>query len=119
MSASTANSAVYMTDTAKQIKDKINKHAFSGGRETLELQRQFGADLSVDVSYEWLSFFLDDDDKLEQIGRDYSSGALLTGEVKKELITLLTEIVSAHQSRRALVTDEVVAEYMRVRELSF
>ena len=36
-----------------QIKDKINKHAFSGGKETMELQRELGADLSVDVSYEW------------------------------------------------------------------
>jgi tryptophanyl-tRNA synthetase len=53
-------------------------------------QRQLGADLSVDVSYEWLSFFLDDDERLEQIGRDYSSGAMLTGEVKKELIGVLT-----------------------------
>ncbi len=38
MSGSAANSAVYVTDTPKQIKDKINKHAFSGGQETLELQ---------------------------------------------------------------------------------
>lgn len=38
MSGSLANTAVYVTDTPKQIKDKINKHAFSGGRETLELQ---------------------------------------------------------------------------------
>lgn len=38
MSGSAANTAVFVTDTPKQIKDKINKHAFSGGQETLELQ---------------------------------------------------------------------------------
>jgi tryptophanyl-tRNA synthetase len=38
MSGSLANTAVYVTDTPKQIKDKINKHAFSGGQETLEKQ---------------------------------------------------------------------------------
>lgn len=38
MSGSLANTAVYLTDTPKQIKDKINKHAFSGGQETKELQ---------------------------------------------------------------------------------
>lgn len=54
------------------------------------MQRQLGADLSVDVSFEWLSFFLEDDERLAQIGRDYSSGAMLTGEVKKELIGILT-----------------------------
>ena len=53
-------------------------------------QRQFGADVSVDVSCEWLSFFLDSDERLEQILRDYGSGAMLTGEVKKELIAVLT-----------------------------
>lgn len=54
------------------------------------MQRQFGADLSVDVSYEWLTFFLESDERLAEITRDYASGAMLTGEVKKELITVLT-----------------------------
>ena len=55
MSGSLANTAIYVTDTAKQvrnyrssvtdnnirqIKTKINKHAFSGGQETMELQVQ-------------------------------------------------------------------------------
>mgnify|MGYP006080098685 CR=1 FL=1 len=119
MSASVGNSAVYMTDTPKQIKDKINKHAFSGGQATMEEQREKGADLNVDVSYEWLRFFLDDDDKLAQIGKDYSSGAMLTGEIKKELIGVLTELVKGHQEKRNLVTDEIVKKYMEIRPLDF
>ncbi len=55
MGASIPNTAVYLNDTPKQIKDKINKHAFSGGGETLELHRKNGANLDVDVSYEWYS----------------------------------------------------------------
>ena len=42
MSASDPNSAIFVTDTPKQIKDKINKHAFSGGQDTKELQLQHG-----------------------------------------------------------------------------
>mgnify|MGYP003387136007 CR=1 FL=1 len=38
MSGSEMNGAVYITDTANVIKKRINKHAFSGGQETLELQ---------------------------------------------------------------------------------
>jgi tryptophanyl-tRNA synthetase len=68
MSGSLVHTAVYLTDTPKQIKDKINKHAFSGGGATLEEQREKGANLAVDVAYEWLRYFLDDDDRLEQIG---------------------------------------------------
>jgi len=119
MSGSAANSAVYVTDTPKQIKDKINKHAFSGGQETLELQRQLGADVNADVSCEWLKFFLESDERLAEIYRDYGSGAMLTGEVKKELIALLQEMVKTHQEQRTLVTPEVIESFMKVRPLEF
>ena len=49
---------MYVFGIATQIKDKINKHAFSGGKDTMELQRELGADLSVDVSYEWYAYSL-------------------------------------------------------------
>lgn len=67
MSASDPNSSIFMSDTASQIKNKINKHGFSGGRETEEEHRQFGGDPDVDVSFQYLTFFLDDDDKLAKI----------------------------------------------------
>lgn len=58
----------------------MNKYAFSGGGATVEEHREKGGNLAVDVPYKYLSFFLDDDEKLEQIGRDYSSGKMLTGD---------------------------------------
>lgn len=36
MSSSEPNSAIFMSDTAKQIKTKINKYAFSGGQVSIE-----------------------------------------------------------------------------------
>ena len=42
MSASDPNSAIFVTDTAKQIKTKINKYAFSGGCATVEEHREKG-----------------------------------------------------------------------------
>lgn len=42
MSASDPNSAIFVTDTAKQIKTKINKYAFSGGCATVEEHRKKG-----------------------------------------------------------------------------
>ena len=44
MSASDPNSAIFVTDTAKQIKTKINKFAFSGGRATVDEHREKGED---------------------------------------------------------------------------
>lgn len=46
---------------------QINKYAFSGGRDTVEEHRRLGGNTVVDVSYQYLSFFLDDDDRLAQI----------------------------------------------------
>ena len=67
MSASDPNSSIYMTDTQNQIKNKINKHGFSGGQETEEEHRRLGGNPDVDVSYQYLSFFLEDDDELQKI----------------------------------------------------
>ena len=62
MSASDANSAIFLSDTAKQIKTKINKYAFSGGQETLEEHRELGGNPDVDVAYQYLQFMMDDDE---------------------------------------------------------
>lgn len=40
------------------------------------------------------------------------------GEIKKELITVLTDMVSRHQRARAQVTDEVVDAFMAVRPMN-
>ena len=117
MSSSVDTSSIFLTDTPKQIKTKINKHAFSGGKTTVEEHREFGADLKVDVAYQYLTFFLEDDEKLEQVKNDYGSGKLLTGEVKKMLIEVLQKLVQEHQERRKLVTDDVVKKFMTPRNL--
>lgn len=89
MSASDQNSAVFLTDTAKQIKNKINKYAFSGGRVTVEEHRKLGGIPDIDVAYQLLKFFLDDDAKLEEIRVAYSKGDMLTGEIKKLAIEVI------------------------------
>jgi tryptophanyl-tRNA synthetase len=67
MSASDPNSGIFMTDTPNQVKNKINRHGFSGGRETEEEHRRLGGDPDVDVAYQYLSFFLDDDEELAKL----------------------------------------------------
>ncbi|XP_068982599.1 tryptophan--tRNA ligase, cytoplasmic isoform X2 [Bombus flavifrons] len=119
MSASDNNTAIFLTDTAKQIKNKINKHAFSGGQATIEEHRQLGGNCDIDISYQWLRFFLEDDEKLEQLRKGYISGEILTGELKKELIEVLQPLVAAHQEARNKLTDEIVKQYMIPRDLGF
>ena len=119
MSSSNPNSNISLTDTAKQIKTKINKHAFSGGKETLEEHRKLGGDCDKDISYQYLRFFLENDDELEEIRKNYSSGAMLSGEIKAKLISVITPIVQSFQERRGQVTDDDVKEFMRSRKLAF
>jgi len=119
MSASDASTSIYMTDTPDQIRSKVMKYAFSGGGETLELHKEHGADLEVDIPYQWLRFFLDDDQKLNMIAEEYGSGRMLTGEVKEMLSEVLTDIVLNFQKQRSGITDEILAQYMKVRPLEF
>ena len=56
-----------------------------------------GADIEIDVPYHYLRFFLEDDAQLEDIGKKYQKGELLTGEIKAILIKILQEFVATHQ----------------------
>ncbi len=91
---------ILMTDDAKTVKKKINKYAFSGGKETVEEHRKKGGNIEVDVACQWLKYFEDDDDKLKEIYDSYSKGELLSGEVKAILIEKINEMLSEHQKRR-------------------
>ena len=128
MSASDPNSSIFMTDTPNQIKNKINRHGFSGGQETEEEHRRLGGDPDVDVSYQYLSFFLDDDEELAKMAevrqfffsfpffsfgfadilfvscpadsKDYRAGRLLTSQMKSRCIKLLQDFVGDFQAVR-------------------
>ena len=117
MNASDASTAIYVTDSLKDIRSKVNKYAFSGGRATVEEHRRLGANLEVDVPVKYLSFFLQDDAELEHIKREYGAGRMLSGEVKARLIEVLGELVREHQEARSLVTEDVVSAFMAVRAM--
>jgi tryptophanyl-tRNA synthetase len=120
MSSSDTNSAIFLTDTADEIARKIKEHAFSGGQDTKAKQEELGADLKVDVSYQWLQFFLEDDDELAAIGESYGSGKgdfWSTSKVKARLIEVLQKLVAEHQERRARISDDEVREWMKERRI--
>ncbi|MGE0793586.1 MAG: tryptophan--tRNA ligase [Candidatus Woesearchaeota archaeon] len=107
MSSSDAEKAILTTDTPNQVKKKINKYAFSGGRETLEEHRKYGGNPDVDVSYQWLKYFEDDDKKLKNIYDDYKSGKLLSGELKAILIEKINEFLANHQKQREQAKSQI------------
>ncbi|MBO3763224.1 MAG: tryptophan--tRNA ligase [Candidatus Brockarchaeota archaeon] len=101
MSSSKPETAIYLSDDAKTIRTKVYKYAFSGGRATIEEHRKYGGDPSVDVSFQWLYMFLEEDDKkVKRIEEDYRNGKLLTGELKDILIEKLVTFLEKHKERR-------------------
>lgn len=112
MSSSKPSTAIMLDDTPEEIEEKVKQYAYSGGGDTLEEHREEGADLSVDVSYQWLhNLFMEDDEELERIAREYSSGEMTTGEIKEILIEELTEFLQQHQERKEN-SDELVQQMM-------
>lgn len=84
---------------------------------SIEDHRKLGGNPDVDVAFQYLSFFKDDDEFLEDVYNKYKSGELLSGEMKKLCIDVLQEFVKEFQERKARVTDEVIDQFMQPHKL--
>ena len=120
MSASDSSKAILLTDEPNVVKKKVNKHAFSGGRETLEEHKKLGGDCSVDVAYQWLyNLFEEDDNKIKEIESKYSNGDMLSGEIKKILIEKINNLLENHREEKELAKKgNLLEKYMKNGNLS-
>jgi tryptophanyl-tRNA synthetase len=101
MSSSKDNNMISSTDSPKEVEDKINKYAFSGGQATIEEHRKKGGNPDVDICFQYLKMFFEEDDKkLKEIEENYRSGKLLTGELKKYTIEKINAFLKEHQKKR-------------------
>jgi len=108
MSASMPHSAIWLTDTEEQVREKIIKHAFSGGRGSLQEHRKLGGIPEIDASFRWLqAFFEPDDKKLQKIYKDYKSGKMLTSELKDYTIKKVNAFLKEHQKKRELAKKQI------------
>ena len=108
MSASSENETIYTTDSPEVVKKKINKYAFSGGQPDIEEHRKKGGNPDIDVSYQYLRiFFEQDDNKLKKIYDDYKSGNMLTGELKSLLIDKINDYLKSHQEKREKAREQL------------
>ncbi len=101
MSSSDISSYIALTDSKNDVERKINKYAFSGGRDTLEEHRKLGGNPDIDVPFQYLKIFFEDDDKkLNNIYNDYKSGKMLTSELKQITIDKISKFLKEHQIKR-------------------
>lgn len=98
MSSSDPNSFIAMTDTKNEVENKIKRYAFSGGKETLYEHKKSGGNPDVDVSFQYLKMFFEEDDKkLEIIYNNYKSGKMSTKELKDYAIKKINAFLEKHQ----------------------
>ena len=108
MSSSNENSFIALTDSPREVETKIKKYAFSGGRDTLDEHRKLGGIPEKDVSFQYLKYFFEPDDKkLRQIYDDYKSGRLLTSELKDYTIEKINSFLKEHQKKRILARKQI------------
>ena len=104
MSASSPLSTLFVTDTPKLAKKKINR-AFTGGRDTAAEQRELGANPDICPIFSYYEYlFEEDDNELKERENVCRSGKLLCGDCKKDLIGRVDSFLIEHQSERELHT---------------
>jgi tryptophanyl-tRNA synthetase len=108
MSSSDPYSYIALTDDPKTVKYKIMKHAFSGGRGSVEEHRKLGGNPEVDVAYRMLYMMFEPDDrKIKKIHDDYRSGKMLTGELKQITIEKVNSFLEKHREKREKARGQV------------
>lgn len=99
MSSSKENSYIALTEDPDEACEKIDR-AKTGGRKSEKEQREKGAVIEDDTVFELLAFHLvEDDDRLRDIHEKYSSGEMLSGELKEIAKEELREFLEQHQER--------------------
>lgn len=102
-----AESTIFTTDDEKSVARKIMKYAFSGGRDTIAEHRRHGGNPDIDASYQWLRFLEPDDHKLKSVYEDYTSGKLLSGELKQLLADTVNKFLKSHQQAKERARKEI------------
>lgn len=97
------------TDPAK-IEGMV-KNAFSGGKESMKDHKKYGGDIRIDVCYQYLTFFLEDDEELKKIAEAYTSGRMSSGEIKALTTKVLVDEITRHQKTISVIDEALVHEY--------
>ncbi|KAG5478622.1 hypothetical protein LSCM1_06025 [Leishmania martiniquensis] len=118
MSSSAEDKGVItLHDTDKQVRKKLRR-AFSGGCGTLKQMRDTGANLEVDVAYQYLRFFCPDDALFADVTQRYRNGTMNSGEVKDLAADcIIREVLHDWRERRATVTDDDVVKFCSIRNI--
>lgn len=107
MSSSIPDSVISLTEEPKAAAKKV-KRAKTGGRMTLEEQKELGGEPSKCSVYELFMFHLIDDDReLEEIHSECVEGTRMCGHCKVYAAELMADFLKEHQELRELARDKL------------
>jgi tryptophanyl-tRNA synthetase len=111
MSSSKPKTTIFLDDEIAAVEKKI-KRAFSGGQPTIEEHRRLGGNPDIDVAYQYMMYFFEDDDNyLAELNSDYRNGKILAGEMKQICVDKATEWMKNHIELRDQ-TNHLVANFL-------
>ena len=111
MSSSKPKTTIFLGDDIESITKKI-KRAYSGGQSTIEEHRRLGGNPDVDVAYQYMMYFFEDDDNfLQTINSDYRAGKILAGEMKQLCIDRASEWIKDLNEKRDQ-SEHLVKEFL-------
>ncbi len=111
MSSSRPETTIFLTEDVQTMEKKV-KSSFSGGQSTLEEHRRLGGDPDVDVAFQYLRYFFEDDDNaLAEVETGYRSGEILTGQMKQICIDKASEYLS-HLGEMRQQTAHIVDDFL-------
>jgi len=100
MSASEPDTAIFTTDTPKDIERKVI-NAFTGGRDTIEEQKKLGGEPEICPVYQYYYFlFEENDEELKKRYEECKKGKILCGDCKKELAKRIKKFLAEHKKKR-------------------
>ena len=90
-----------LTDDPELAKRKILQ-AYTGGRESVRIQKELGGEPGKCVIYEYLMFhFLEDDEELNKIYGECIAGTRICGSCKAAAAEIVADFLRQHQMKRA------------------
>ncbi|OIP86700.1 tryptophan--tRNA ligase [Candidatus Shapirobacteria bacterium CG_4_8_14_3_um_filter_35_11] len=99
MSASKPNTAIYLDDTAENIRKKINK-AYTGAVSALDVYQKLGGIPEICSVFSLINFHHPDDEYVKSIKLRYQKGQITMSELKDITAKFICELVEKHQLKR-------------------
>ncbi|MCK4669566.1 MAG: tryptophan--tRNA ligase [Nanoarchaeota archaeon] len=107
MSTTDPNSAIFLEDDPKTAQAKIMR-AKTGGRETVDIQRKYGADHEICMVYRYLDLFYLNDAERADLKKKCKSGDVLCKECKDRLAGHVCSMLENFQKKMKEIKKETV-----------